>query len=162
MDDELNLDLDTIESNVQEKEKVKNRFEQLSEKVILTSKERDEKAKLAETLQADNAAISKERDFFKDFSNNVSKYPAATEYQEQILEKVKAGYSTEDAIVSILNKEGKLTPQAVQQPQTQVEGGSAPTTLEGTKGIQDMSAEEKFNALNELSNEDLRRAITGK
>lgn len=131
--DELNLELDNIEGQAEQKLKVKNRFEQLSEKVILTSKERDELSKAKGALETENKSISQERDFYKDFSANVSKYPQASEYQDKILEKVKAGYSTEDAMVSVLNKEGKLTaPTGVPtQPPTraQIEGGSAPTNI---------------------------------
>src|SRR6185295_10830987 len=105
----MNEELDKIEKDTEENLKVKNRFEQLSEKVILTSKERDELAKAKADLEAQNSSIAKERDFYKDFSVNISKYPNASEYQDKILEKVKAGYSTEDAMVSVLAKEGKLT-----------------------------------------------------
>lgn len=152
MEEDLNLDLDIIEDNVEGRLKVKNRFEQLSEKVILTSKERDEalaKAK-AEADRAD--ALAKETSFYKDFSANVTKYPNASEYQDQILEKVKGGYTTEDAMVAVLAKEGKLnaTSAPVQQPSGQVEGGSAPTVMEGNRSPQDMKTEDKLAALAEL------------
>lgn len=162
MDNELNLDLDNIQDQAEQKQKVKNRFEELSEKVILTSKERDEKAKLVETLQGENSNISKERDFYKDFSSNVSKYPHAAEYQDKILEKVKAGYSTEDAMVAVLAKEGKLTSQPIQHSSNQVEGGSAPTTMEGAKDIKDMTNAERLEALKEAEKSgDLVAALRG-
>jgi hypothetical protein len=150
MDEELNLALDNVETNTEDRLKVKNRFEKLSEKVILTSKERDELAAAKLALEGEKASLTKERDFFKDFSTNVSKYPQATAYQEQILEKVKAGYTTEDAMVAVLNKEGKLIPQEPQGSYAQVEGGSAPTTMEGEKSFDDMKPEEKFAKLAEL------------
>lgn len=146
---DLDLDLDNIEANTEKKLKVKNRFEELSEKVILTSKERDELAKSKQDLEAKNADISKERDFYKDFSASVSKYPGATAFQEKILEKVKGGYATEDAVVSVLAREGKLTQAPVPGPDIQVEGGSAPTVFEGNKTIQDMTSAEKLAALTE-------------
>lgn len=149
MDDDLNLDLDNIESNVEKKVKVKNRFEELSEKVILTSKERDDalaKAKLEELARID---VEKERDFLKDFSSNVSKYPGAGEYQDKILEKVKSGYSTEDAMVSVLAKEGKLTAPIPEVKTPQAEGGSAPNSFEGPKDISKMTLPEKLEALKE-------------
>lgn len=154
-------ELDKIEQETQEKLKAKNRYEQLSEKVITTSKERDEaqvKAK-AETERAELA--TKERDFYKDFSANVSKYPNASAYQDKILEKVKSGYSTEDAMVSVLAKEGKLSsPGAPYIPNA--EGGSAPTNLEGPKSIEDMSRDEKWSALKEADKTgDLARALIG-
>ena len=99
-ENELNLDLDQIEINEEKKLQVKDRFAKLSEKMTLTAREKEE----AEArLQAE-----KERDFFRDFSQVSSKYPKATEYQAQILEKVDSGYTTEDATLAILAKEGKL------------------------------------------------------
>lgn len=165
MNEDLNLDLDNIESNEEEKLKVKNRFQQLSEKVILTSKERDELAESKKVLEGQNSDISKERDFYKDFSANVSKYPNAAEFQDKILEKVKGGYSTEDAMVAVLAKEGKLevTPAQVKQPIEQVEGGSAPTTMDGTKSLNDMKPEEKLAALAEIDKTgDLASALRGR
>jgi hypothetical protein len=148
MEEDLNLELDNVESNTEERLKVKNRFEKLSEKVILTSKERDELAEAKKQLEVDKVSVEKERDFYKDFSVNIAKYPQASAFQDKILEKVKAGYSTEDAMVAVLNKEGKLLPPEPNNPQ--VEGGSAPTTVEGEKDVNDMNADEKFAKLQEL------------
>src|SRR3990167_5848688 len=149
-DNDLDLNLDNLEVQAEEKLKVKNRFDKLSEKVILTSKERDEKAQLAEKLQAENSSISKERDFYKDFSVNVSKYPEASNYQDKILDKVRKGYSTEDAMVAVLNAEGKLnTPAPTPPPMGQVEGGSAPNISSGEKSLSDMTPAEKLQALGE-------------
>lgn len=165
MEDEMNLDLDNIEAQTEEKLKVKNRFQQLSEKVILTSKERDELAESKKVLEGEKESIAKERDFYKDFSANVSKYPNASEYQDKILEKVKAGYSTEDAMVAVLAKEGKLEipSQQIPQPEMQVEGGSAPTFTEGAKTLQNMTPEEKLAALAEADKSgDLVNALRGR
>lgn len=150
MDEELNLELDAIESNTEERLKVKNRFQELSEKVKLTAQERDELSAAKKELESEKESLSKERDFYKDFSSNVSKYPGASDYQDQILEKVKAGYTTEDAMVAVLNKEGKLLPQTESRPNIQAEGGSAPTAMTGNKSLDDMKTEEKLAALMEL------------
>lgn len=161
--EELNLDLDNLEVQAEEKLKVKNRFEKLSEKVILTSKERDELAKVKQELEAKNSDISKERDFYKDFSTNISKYPAAAEYQEKILEKVKVGYSTEDAMVAVLAKEGKLNAEPIQAPTPQFEGGSATTAISGDKSLSEMTATEKLAALAEADKTgDLVTALRGR
>jgi len=152
-EEELNLDLDNVQAETEERLKVKNRFEKLSEKVILTSRERDDLAKAKELLETEKTSISKERDFYKDFSSNITKYPNANEYQDKILEKVKAGYSTEDAMISVLAKEGKLNTSQPETPQRhagQVEGGSAPTAMSGAKSYNDMTTDEKFSALKEL------------
>ncbi len=165
MNEELELDLDNIEAQAEEKAKVKNRFSQLSEKVILTSKEKDEAIANAKSEAEARANAEKERDFYKDFSANVTKYPGASDFQDKILEKVKGGYSTEDAMVSVLAKEGRLnaTSQPVQQPSYQAEGGSAPTSFEGSKTLNDMKPEEKLSALAELEKSgDLYNAIMGK
>ncbi len=166
MDEDINLDLDNIQANAEEKLKVKNRFEKLSENVILTSKERDEAIAKANANAEAQASAEKERDFYKDFSVNVSKYPAASEYQEQILEKVRGGYSTEDAMISVLAKEGKLTMPSSPAPQlgqNYVEGGSAPTAIEGGKSLETMKLEEKYAALEELDKSgDLASALRGR
>lgn len=149
MEDELNLD--NIEVQVEEKLKVKNRFEQLSEKVILTSREKDEALAKAQTEADARQSVEKERDFYKDFSTHASNYPGATEYQNQIWDKVKSGYSTEDAMVSVLNKEGKLTASSPEaRPTIQAEGGSAPTSFEGEKTLDNMSVADKLAALQEV------------
>ena len=161
MDDELNLD--NLEVQADEKLKVKNRFQTLSEKVATTSQERDEaNAKLVAETEA-KAQLEKERDFYKDFSANVSKYPTAAEYQDKILEKVKAGYSTEDAMVSVLNKEGKLTTAPEHKAPPQAEGGSAGTQMVGDKALDQMTAAEKFDALKEADKTgDLINALRGR
>lgn len=149
MENELNLD--ELETQAEEKLKVKNRFEQLSEKVINTSKERDDALAKVQAEAEAKVSAEKERDFYKDFSANVSKYPNASEFQDKILEKVKGGYSTEDAMVAVLAKEGKLTMPTEQAPTYggQVEGGSAATTITGDKTLDNMSTDEKFSALAE-------------
>lgn len=154
MEEELNLDeLDQIQASSENKLKVKNRFQDLSEKVFTASKERDDAIAKANTEAEARQTAEKEVVFYKDFSVNISKYPNASEYQAQILEKVKGGYSTEDAMISVLAKEGKLnmgaTSDPVQTRNVQAEGGSAQTTFHGNKSIQDMTAEEKFSALTE-------------
>ena len=149
MDDELNLDeLDQMETNAENRLKVKNRFEQLSEKVKTTSQERDAGIEARKKLEEEKASLEKDRDFYKNFSTLSSKYPAAAEYQETIRAKVNAGYTEEDATLAVLAKEGKLgtTPSAPIQTASPV-GGSAPTIAVSEKSIADMSLEEKRAAL---------------
>lgn len=151
-----------VQEKVEQDLKDKNRYEKLSEKVILTSKEKEAEAQARIKAEGERDSISKERDFYKDFSANVSKYPTASQYQDKILEKVRAGYSTEDAMVSVLAKEGKFSPP-VQQQNVQVEGGSAPTLQEGAKAPQDMSQSERLAALSELEKSgDLVNAFLGR
>lgn len=151
MEENFDLELENIEKETEEKLKVKNRFQTLSEKVKLTAQERDEiQSKLKEESEARTNA-EKERDFFKDFSTNVGKYPHASEYQDKIWEKVKGGYATEDAIISTLAREGKLNTGQEQTPQGDVAGGSAPNQIGDLrdKGVAEMTTEEKLAALME-------------
>lgn len=146
-DEELDLNLEEDINN-----KVEKRIKSLSEKVKLTSGERDELKKLNETLATDKDSISKERDFYKGFNQVSAKYPGANEYQDKILEKVNAGYDVEDATISILAKEGKYTPTAPKVETENVAGGSAATTMTGNdaKTPQEMSQDERSAALREL------------
>ena len=162
MEDELNLD--SLEVQSDEKLKVKNRFQQLSDKVATTSKERDDALAKAQAEAEAKSQLEKERDFYKDFSVNVSKYPAASEFQDKILEKVRSGYSTEDAMVAVLNKEGRLNPPTeVKHQQSQAEGGSALTSIPMDKNMNNMTTAEKYEALMEADkNGDLIDAFRGR
>src|SRR3990167_3240662 len=126
MDEDLNLDTELEEEEKLQTEN-KNRLKKLSEKVIQEKKEKEELAEAKAKLEEEKAKAEKERDFFKDFSSQSSKYPKASEHQDAIWEKVQKGYSTEDAIVSTLAKEGKLTMET-QQESPKVEGGSTNTS----------------------------------
>lgn len=145
MADELELDL-TEEQDIN---KTQERIKNLSSKVKSASEERDTAKAAVETAETARLAAEKERDFFKEFSSTNAKYPAASEYQDQIKEKVLAGYTVEDATVSVLNKEGKFTPTVQQAPQQNVAGGSAPNQVlqTGNKPVSDMSRDERRQAL---------------
>ena len=137
MENDENIDLKTDDASDVASERKDNRFKDLSDKVKSTSEERDK-------LATEKAEAEKERDFFKGFSNQVAKYPAAAELQDKILEKVKAGYEVEDATVAILNREGKLTPQPQAKPGSPA-GGSATNTMKGggEKPLGEMTRDEK-------------------
>lgn len=167
MADELEVDLDFLDAqdNLDRVNKTEQRIKNLSEKVRLTAEERDELAKAKEALESEKATLSKEVEFFKNFSQMASKYPGATEYQDQILEKVKvSGYDVEDATISILAKEGKFTPAPpAPAPKENPAGGSATTTMrtDGEKTINEMTQEERRNALIQAESEsgDLSRIL---
>lgn len=144
-DEELDLELDEEKENIN---KVEKRIKSLSEKVKLTSEERDELKGLNDSLTAEKHTLSKERDFYKGFNQVSTKYPAASEYQDKILEKVNAGYDVEDATVAILNKEGKLNPVIPVAEKPTVAGGSATTTIKGNaKTPEEMTQDEREAAL---------------
>lgn len=46
--------------------------------------------------------------FNNEFKDQVATFPLAKDHEDDIKAKVKAGYSTEDATVAVLQKEGKL------------------------------------------------------
>ena len=143
------LDLDDIDQDIERKNKVEKRITDLSEKVRLTSEERDElKGLLATEQQAKEAAL-KERDFYSSFTDATIKYPSANEYKDVIKEKVISGYSVEDATVAVLAKEGKLVmPEASTEPEPNPAGGSAVNQPpEGEKKLEEMSREEKREAI---------------
>ena len=149
MADELDLDL----SPTPEEEhinKVEKRIKDLSEKVKLTSTERDDLAKAKDESEAKATAALKDVDFYKNFSAVSSKYAGANEYQDKIREKVNSGYTLEDATVSVLNSEGKFVPTA-QAPRESPAGGSAVNTFNsgGEKTVGDMTQAERRAALME-------------
>lgn len=130
-----------------------NRIKDLSEKVKTTAEERDKFAQEKADAEAAVQAAKKETDFYKGFSAINSKYPGASEYQDKILEKVNAGYEMEDAAISILAKEGKLTTPAerVESPA----GGSAATSMANPddKPLAEMTRDEKRAKLEEIERE---------
>lgn len=138
--DELVLEQDT--------NKTQDRIRNLSSKVKTTADERDQAKAAAEAADTARLAAEKERDFYASFSDQTSKYASASEHKDEIKEKVLAGYSVEDATVAVLNKAGKLVPQAAPPP-APAAGGSAPTILPegGSKTLADMSKEERKEEL---------------
>lgn len=147
MADEPVVDLNVIDEKINKTNKVEERIKELSEKVRLTSSERDELAKSKLDLESTNASLTKERDFYASFSKSTSKYPQAGEYQDDIKSKVLAGYTVDDAVVSVLASKGKLTSPAPDRES--VAGGSAtnPPPKGSPKSLGEMTREEKRAAL---------------
>lgn len=146
----LDLDLESLDANIERRNKVEERITDLSSKVKLTAAERDEKDKLLKEKEAQLVAAQKEVEFFSSFTDTTSKYPNALEYKDAIKEKVLAGYTVEDAAVAVLAKEGKLgvTTAPIAQPESPVGGSSATvTTASGEKTIREMTREELRAAL---------------
>lgn len=160
MADEFDLELDEGQEDVSKAEK---RIKNLSEKVKTTAQERDEFAKAKADEETKRLAAEKERDFFKNFTPLTSKYQGAAEFQTEIWDKVKTGYTEEDATVAVLVNKGKYTPppQAPEPlaPRENPAGGSAATAMPGTgdKTLTEMSRDEKRAQLEEISSRgDLR------
>lgn len=141
MEDELNLQ--------DEQSRAQERIIKLnSEKKAAEAATAEATAKVAEA-EAKALAAEKERDFYASFTESAAKYPGAVEYKDKIKEKVLAGYSHDDAVVSVLNSEGKLMPQAKTVEIAPAAGGSAVNQLPdaGTKTLYEMTREEKRAAL---------------
>ena len=143
---EENLDLESLDTEIERDNKIEKRIKDLSEKVRLTAEERDEQKHLLEEKISANENLQKENSFLNSFGDTLGKYPEASSYKDKIKEKVLKGYSVEDATISTLASEGKFNPPT--QPVPPVEnpaGGSAitPTLTGGQKSISEMSREEK-------------------
>ena len=143
------LDLDQLDTDLEKENKVEKRIKDLSEKVKLTSEERDEKEKLLKESSDKIAGLEKERDFFSSFGDSLAKYPQASEFKDAIKDKVLHGYTVEDATVSVLAKEGKLEKEVKMTPKENPAGGSAVNQNMGggQKPLSDMTRDEKRAAL---------------
>jgi len=97
------------------------RIKELSDKVELTAKERDEMKTLNESLTRKNT-------FLSGYSEVIAKFPAASEHRDAIEEKVLKGYTVEDATFAVLGPTGKLGNAPAPVP-TNPAGGSAPTNI---------------------------------
>lgn len=137
-------DLETELNQPSESEK---RINDLSGKVRATADERDAaQAKLSES-EAKVAEIEREKDFYAGFSDVVASTPEAKDHKDEILAKVKLGYTVQDATYAVLGAAGKMNQKA---PDTQSPaGGSATTTIPqgGVKSVTDMTQEERRAAL---------------
>lgn len=130
MDDDKDLDLDLGDDESAIINRKDKKIKSLSDKFEISEKEKADIIKAKEEAEAKATASTKDAEFYKGFNTISSKYEGASEYQDQIREKVLAGYDLEDATVAVLNKEGKFTPvPQVEQRQPIAAGGSASTSM---------------------------------
>ena len=142
------LDLELLDTEIDKENKVERRIKDLSEKVRLTAEERDAEKRKLDEESAKTGNLQKEVEFLNSFGNQLGKYPDASQFKDKIKEKVLKGYSVEDATVSTLASEGKLTQKEVQIDN--VAGGSATVNQPiagGQKKPFEMTRDEKRNAL---------------
>lgn len=125
------------------------RFKDLSEKVENTAKERDQ-------AKADAEKAKKDAEFYKGFSTVASKQQHAGEYQDAIKKKVDSGYELEDAMTSVLVKEGKWVAPIQEVQRESPAGGSASTAMTSPddKPISEMTTAEKKQRLLEMEAAD--------
>uniref|UniRef100_A0A6M3Y776 Scaffolding protein n=1 Tax=viral metagenome TaxID=1070528 RepID=A0A6M3Y776_9ZZZZ len=154
--DELDLDLDSLDQNIERTNKVEERIRNLS-KARTDAQNEAEKLRIAnEELALEKEQLAKERDFLNSFSDESAKYPNAFEYKDAIKEKVLAGYTVEDATLATLAKEGKLPAPVVEEaPAVKLDnpaGGSAATvqTNLSEKSVSEMTQEERREQLLEM------------
>ncbi len=152
--EENELDLG-LEENINNN-RANERFNKLTEKVGLSEKARQEAEQKAQEAESAKQAAEKERDFYSTFADMTGQYPAAKEYKDAIKEKVLAGYTPEDATVSILAKEGKLgnyTPPAPRMESPA--GGSSATAMRNDfdKPLNEMTRDDKRSELLRMEQE---------
>ncbi len=126
--------------------RAEDRIKQLSDKVELTSKERDEKDGLLKAEREKNATLEKENTFNSGFADMLGTHPMAKDHKDDIKAKVLSGYTVEDATLAVLGKAGKLGGPSAP---TQVAGGSADTALPlgGVKAPGEMTQQERREQL---------------
>ena len=143
------LDLETLDENIEKENKVEKRIKDLSEKVRLTSEERDEQKRLLGERDTKIAELERENTFNSGFVDVLTNHPMAKDHKDDILAKVKGGYSIEDATYAVLGKAGKLgqpTP-----PKENPAGGSAVNPpVPGEKTLNELSRDEKRTKLLDL------------
>lgn len=141
---EITKSADQIEKENQISESEK-RIKALSEKVRLTSEERDEKVKLVEERDHKIAELERENAFNSGFAEVLGIHSAAKDHKDEIKEKVLKGYSVEDAALAVLGKAGKLGNTPPPPPPENPAGGSASTVMPktGDKPLAEMTKEDK-------------------
>ncbi len=120
-----------------------DRIIQLSGKLELTAKERDEKEALIKERDQRIAELEKENTFNSGFADILSTHTAAKDHKDEIKAKVMSGYSVEDAAYAVLGKAGKLG--VAQATQASPAGGSATTvvTQQANKTPTEMTQDER-------------------
>ena len=145
------LDLEQLDNEIEKDSKVEKRIKDLSEKVRLTSEERDEQKRLLGERDKKIADLEKENAFNTGFADTLATHPEAKDHKDEIKAKVLGGYSVEDATFAVLGKAGKLaqpTPPPPLPPENPA-GGSAvnqPITG-GEKKIGELTRDEKRSEL---------------
>ncbi len=144
---------DELDGALSEPAEVEGRIKKLSKTLATTSEERDTERARADKEASEKAEAIRERDFFSQFSDVVSANPQAKDHKDEILAKVKAGYTTQDATFAVLGAAGKLGQPVVEK--VNPAGGSADTGVraEGNKSAAEMTQEERRAVLMENENE---------
>lgn len=140
---------ETTDTIIEQPSEASKRITQLSDKVRDTAKERDEANAAKTAAEAQVAEAQRERDFYVGYADVLATNPAAKDHKDEILAKVKTGYTVEDATFAVLGKAGKIG--HVPEPTQAFTGGSASTTApqggNSSKPVSEMTREERRSAL---------------
>lgn len=142
-----------VDEIINEPSEAEKRINQLSKTVKSREEEVSVAKAQAEAAEAKVLEANRERDFYSSFADVISTNPAAKDHKDDILSKVKSGYTVEDATFAVLGKAGKLSQPPVEtQP---IAGGSATNGVPDTseKSIGDMTQAERRAALMERESE---------
>lgn len=148
MADELDLELDQFQPDVPKEHPIDKRLNKAFEKIKTVEEEKLAAQQKAESEATRATSLQKEVEFLNSFGDQLTKYPEASSFKDQIKEKVLKGYSVEDATISTLASQGKFAPKET-VPEN-VAGGSASVNQPitgGAKKIAEMTREEKRTAL---------------
>lgn len=132
---------------VEQPSEAEKRIKDLSGKVKVEAEAKEAEKLGREAAEARTLEVERERDFYSGFSDVVATNPQAKDHKDDILAKVKSGYTVEDATYAVLGKAGKLGMQPEIKPEeTHIAGGSATNSLPqngATKPLHEMTREEK-------------------
>ena len=152
--DTVDLDLDELDRDINNTNKVEERIRNLTKREKAALKEKEEAEARAQALEAEKANLEKEKDFLSSFTDVQTKFPGAAEHKDAIWEKVQSGYTVEDAALVVAEANKSEEPEAEEKAPAKPEspaGGSATTvpTAIGEKSIDEMTRDEKLAALKE-------------
>lgn len=132
---------------VEQPSESEKRIKDLSGKVRAEAEGRETERVAREAAEAKTLETERERDFYSGFADVMATNPQAKEHKDDILAKVRSGYTVEDATFAVLGKAGKLGMQPEPKPEEMhIAGGSATNSLPqngATKPIAEMTREEK-------------------
>lgn len=135
------------EDIIDQPSEAEKRIKKLSGDVRTMAGERDAEKLARETAENTAKEATRERDFYAGFADTVAANPAAKEHKDEILEKVKGGYSVEDATYAVLGKAGKLGGAPAVEDSSPAGGSATTTAAPAAKTVSEMSREDKRKQL---------------
>ena len=136
---------DELDQELNKPNRSEERIKELSNDKESLAKERDAERQAKQKAEESAAAAQKELEIANSFASEVAKNPALMSHRDEVLSKVKQGYSMEDAATVVLSK-ATVTTETVNPA-----GGSATTVVPSSsdKGPGEMTQQERRQALME-------------